>query len=40
MDLMKVDNCTVLHIVERDTKFGAAAFLEGEKQHTCGKRSC
>lgn len=30
MDLMKIDNRTVLHIVDRDTKFAASTFLRGE----------
>lgn len=30
MDLMKLDNRTLLHVVDEDTKFGATWFLEGE----------
>lgn len=31
MDLMKIGTETVLHIVDKDTKFSAATFLQGEK---------
>lgn len=30
MDLMKIEKRTVLHVVDRDTKFSAASFLDGE----------
>lgn len=30
MHLMKLDNRTLLHVVDKDTKFEAACFLEGE----------
>lgn len=36
MNLMEIDNRTVLHIVDRDTKFGAATFLKGKSTaHVC-----
>lgn len=30
MNIMKLENTSVLHVVDKDTKFGAACFLQGE----------
>lgn len=30
MDIMTLDSQAVLQVVDRDTKFGAACFLEGQ----------
>lgn len=30
MDIMQIDNQSLLHVVDKDTKLGAAAFLKGE----------